>query len=56
MIMGTSAARSGASGVRNLGDHLPTIVMTACLTDVVRQLELAAVRTFTQVDGTKAMV
>jgi hypothetical protein len=56
MIIGTGAARSGASGVRNLGDHLPAIVVAACLTDVVRQLELTAVRTFTQVDGTKAMV
>ena len=56
MMRVTGGARSGAGAVRNLRDHLAAVVVAARLTDVVRQLELAAVWTFAQIHGTEAMV
>jgi hypothetical protein len=43
MVDITCTARSGAGAVRDLRDHLATVVVAACLTDVVRELELATV-------------
>src|SRR5690606_14643499 len=56
MVSGTGVARSGAGAVRDLRDHLTAVVVTACLTDVMGQLELATVRALGQIDGPQAMV
>src|SRR5918996_4320988 len=56
MVRVTGGARSGAAAIRDLDDHLAAVVVPARLTDVVRQLELAAVRTFAQIDRPQPMV